>query len=178
MHQVFRVHRGHNLHVIHETRTGHNRIHSVYVLCRNEPVSGERDKGTATCPECLALDDPCDLNMAERNLLSRIVANDPSVHMHIVESNAKAKLIKRDLIDPDFNLTRRGKILALDWLERPAPAMSVRGVVHARKPLANCAKCDNTGVLDGFDKMSVDRYAKIRALDLHVTCIACLHTPA
>lgn len=173
MYQVFRVHRGHNLHVIHETRTGHNRTNNVYVLCRHEPMAGERDKGPSTCPTCLELDNPCDLSRAEVNYFTRLIAGDPSIQ-YGQDSNARAKLITRDLITKDDELTRRGKVLALDWTLRPAPAPSIRGVVHARTPLSKYPVCDRTGVLDGFDKMSNDKYERLRKADYPVTCIACL----
>src|SRR5882672_758381 len=174
MYQVFRVHRGRALHVIHESRTGRNRTNDVYVLCGVTPVSGERERGTATCQECLELDNPCDLNHSEINYFSRVVGNDPAFQSYRGDSNARTKLIKRDLIDRDNRLTRRGKILADDFLKSPAPAASVSGVVHARGVLMNAPRCNHGGVLAGFDGMSVESYARLRNLDLHITCIQCL----
>jgi hypothetical protein len=171
--QVFRVHRGNVLHIIHETRTGKNRNHEVHLLCRNEPADGERDRGTPSCQECLELDNPCELGRGELNFFSRVVGKDPALDDYVGESNARTKLMKRDLIDRENRLTRRGKILALDWTEGPAPAQAVSGIVHARLPLQNAARCGNSGVLDGFVHMTVDKYERIRKLNLHITCVPC-----
>lgn len=170
--QVFRVHRGSVLHVIHETLTGYNRTHGVYVLCNAVPYSGTRERGGATCPKCLTVDNPMNLSDAERSLIATFATSEsrglrwggqPITSLH-----------KKDLIDKDEKLTRRGAILAADWTMGPAPAADADGIVHARDPLRPWPRCAPSTVLDGFETMTVDRYARVRALDLHVTCVACV----
>jgi hypothetical protein len=171
--QVFRVYRGSVLHIIHETLTGRNKTNGVYVLCKVEPFAGERDRGTPTCPECIRMDDPCDLTAGEKNVLTRIIAKDPSLTSMTWGSQAITSLHRKDLITKDVKLTRRGRILALDYTEGPAPAAAVSGIVHARTPLCNSPRCGDAGVLDGFEAMTVEKYARIRALELHITCVHC-----
>lgn len=175
--QVFRVHRGRTLHVIHETQTNNNRtrgVHGVHVLCSVYPYSGERDRGMPTCPKCLQIDNPCTLYDDERSMLARIAMNQ--MKGMIWSGQAITSLHKKDLIDESQKLTRRGDILAQDWLQGAAPAADTTGVVHARVPLASYPRCDWSITLNGFDKMTVDRYARFRALDLHVTCVRCAST--
>lgn len=171
--QVFRVHRGNVLHIIHETLTGRNRTSGVHILCKVEPYSGERDRGTPTCPSCLELDDPCTFNRGELNIFTRIVAKDPSLNSNTWSGAPITSLHKKDLITKDLKLTRRGKILALDFTDGVAPAAAVSGIVHARAPLSNSPRCGNAGVLDGFESMTVEKYDRIRKLDLHITCVHC-----
>lgn len=172
--QVFRVYRGSLLHIIHETLTGDNRVHNVHVLCEVAPRSGERDRGTPTCLKCLQLDNPCTLSDAERSMLARFALQAPlPPEGRVYGGQPVTFLHKKDLIDKNEKLTRRGDILAQDWREGAAPAADVAGVVHAREPLAYWPRCDRNVTLDGFDKMTVDRYARLRALGLHVTCVQC-----
>lgn len=170
--QVFRVHRGSVLHILHETLTGYNRVHNVYVLCNGDPYSGERDKGTPTCPKCLQIDNPTTVSDAERSILGSIAIAGPREKL-IWGGQAITTLHKKDLINKEERLTRRGDILAQDWREGAAPAADARGVVHARVPLAAYPRCDRGMTLDGFDKMTVDKYARLRALNQHVTCVVC-----
>ena len=160
------------MHIIHETLTGYNRIHGVHILCKVEPYSGERDKGTPTCPTCLSIDNPCLLSDAERSIIAHFATREPT-DTQLWGGRSVTSLHQKDLITKDERLTRRGTILAEDWTIGPAPAADRAGIVHARSPLASWPKCDRNIELDGFDKMTVDRYARFRAINLHVTCVLC-----
>jgi hypothetical protein len=166
--QVFRAQRGSVLHIIHQTLTGYNHVNGVYVLCNVNPYSGERERGTPTCPKCLQLDNPFAFSNTERTAIARIATAQALGW----DGPAIKSFHKKDLIDKSGKLTRRGDILVQDWLRGAAPAAAA-GVVHARDPLASYPRCNWSITLDGFDKMTVDRYERLRALDLRVTCVVC-----
>lgn len=178
---VFQVRRGRALHIIHETATRCS-LSGVHLLCKaGEASFGDRVKGVPTCPKCLALDNPCTLSDAERSMLARFATQADG--MPRWRGQAVTSLHQKDLIDKDERLTRRGEILAQDWRVGPAPAADRAGVVHARTPLSSWPRCVGplfarkldaaARKLDGFHDMTVDKYARIRALDLSVTCVHC-----
>lgn len=177
--QVFRVSRGRTLHIIHETLTGKNRVHDVWTLCTTVAwASGEREKGTSTCTECLDLDNPLKLHSADRKYLARVIANDPTltyINRTVNENTAKRMLVRRDFITVDDQLTRRGRVVAADWLEHPANMADALGIAHRRGPLGIYSLCgEQTWPMED---MSLARYGRLRALDLHVTCVRCLSAP-
>lgn len=172
--QVFRVRRGRALHIIHETMTRHSPS-GVRLLCKpGEASFGDYVKGVPTCTKCLALDDPCGLSSTERVMLQN-VATGVYVDRH---GRTDTSLHQKDLIDAQERLTRRGEILVLDWLIGAAPAADMHGIVHAREPLSRFSRCSRAATkaldgLGGFDSMTIDRYARLRALEQRVTCVLC-----
>lgn len=178
MSYLFRVQRGRALHIIHETMTRHS-LSGVRLLCKSGEASfGDRVKGVPTCTRCLALDDPCGLSDAERSMLARFATQDPPPAGQIWSGQTVTSLHKKDLIDKDEKLTRRGAILALDWTVGAAAAADKLGVVHARDPLSRFGRCSRAATetldgLGGLDNMTVDRYARLRALAQRVTCVLC-----
>jgi hypothetical protein len=161
---VFRCKRSSVLHVIHETKTSNNATDKVFTLCSKEFDDGERENGDASCIECILLDNPCTVN---RTIFEGIVDN----LIEFISRRGIKILQERDYIDTNAKPTRRGLVLADDWKYGPAPTADDSGVIHARGMLSDVSLC---GLTVWFMPISTDKYAKLRLLDLHVTCIKCL----
>lgn len=105
------------------------------------------------------------------------------------QGRIRDRLLERDLITPDDELTRRGCILQEDWTAGAVP-MTRKGVVHRRQPASAyplCGKATFHGqfhpelMFDDAPQMTLSRYEKLRKLyeehPLMVTCIECLALP-
>lgn len=173
MKTAFKAYRGHVYHVVHETKTGSARKSAV-TICGENFESGERSTHQPTCPHCIRLDNPFDLNMDDIGFLRSIV--DLGKWKDAPRARSFHKLLERDFIDRDVRLTRRGDILADDWRLGPVPLPDEHGVVHTRSPLIGCAFCSAQIKLDAQDRMSMSRYEKLRKVEeiTVVTCLTCL----
>lgn len=174
--KVVRVSGGTVFHVVHETQT-HTRRATAFVICNDSEQSvAEMRDGVPTCSKCVVLDNPLKLSAHEKKVIELLALGYPV-------GNAKPQsvraLIQRDLVDyRDKNkLTRRGLILAKDFTEGTAPWWDDKGVSHYRHALEPHALCAQTG--PGFpvmpaDKITVERYDKMRKAGGVVTCLTCL----
>jgi hypothetical protein len=174
MKTTYKVKRGHVWHVVHETKTGQARV-SAYTLCGSNYEHGERSTRQPTCPNCCKLDNPLTLTSEERVILKDAARinrwQDAPRH-----SRAFQRLVQVDYITPDAQLTRRGLILMEDYDLGPVPLADLSGLVHSRVALGGTQACDHMRHLADADKMTTERYAKLRKISdqVMVTCIQCI----
>jgi hypothetical protein len=174
--KVVRVHGGHVYHVVHETQT-HTRRASAYIICNDsEQGVAEMRDGVPTCTRCVELDNPLKLSAHEKKVIEILAAGHS---IGIAKPQSVRRLIQLDIVDfrDKSKLTRRGLILAKDYTEGTAPWWDDAGVSHYRHALEAHALCAQTG--PGFpvmptDKLTVERYDKMRKAGGAVTCFACL----
>lgn len=172
MKTTFKPTRGHNYHVVHETKTGAARK-SCYTICGEYFESGERATHRPTCPHCVKLDNPLLLPPEDRQFLKTVV--ELGIWRDAPKSKSFHALVERDLLNTNNKLTRRGHVLAEDWTTGPVPMQDEHGIVHTRHPLAPAAQC--TGLrLQDVDKMTLSHYEKLRKIEdsLVISCISCL----
>lgn len=174
--KVVRMHGGSVFHVVHETQTRTRRA-SAYIIHNDSEIDvAEMRDGVPTCTKCVELDNPLKLSAHEKAVIATLAQGYPI-------GNAKPQSVRR-LIQLDIvhyekrnELTRRGKILALDYTERTAPWYDERGVGHYREPLDYHTLCASRGPdfpVAEFGKMTVERYDKLRKAGGVVTCLVCL----
>lgn len=173
MKTTFKPVRGHNYHVVHETKTGTARK-SCHTICGEYFESGERATHRPTCPACVKLDNPLLLSSEDRQFLSTVV--QLGIWRDAPKSKSFHNLVACDYINNNNRITRRGLVLADDWKLGPVPMQDVAGIVHVRKPLDMYPVCEKNGRLEGVDEMTVSRYEKLRKVqsDLVVSCLSCL----
>lgn len=174
--KVVRVRGGTMFHVVHETQT-HARRATAYVICsdQEQDVAEMRD-GSPTCSKCVQLDDPLKLNAHEQKVIEILAHGHP---IGIAKPASVRRLGQLDLIHYQHKeqLTRRGKILALDFTEGTAPWFDDNHVGHYRLPLSGHLRCGSPSRPDMvavFYDMTVERYGKLRKAGGVVTCLACL----
>jgi hypothetical protein len=181
----FKSDRGHNYHVIHETKTAGARK-SAYTLCGEFIERGEASTRQPTCPNCKKLDNPLSLTLDMINYLNTVATFTP--WRDPPKSKAYHALVERDYITPGVALTRRGQVLVEDFELGAVPLADASGIVHARQPLGLSSVCadpvlrgtssrvEYSITLVGADNMTVSRYEKLRKVhdDVVVTCISCL----
>ncbi len=165
--------RGHNHHVVHETKTQGWRTRA-WTLCGQYFDDGTLSTGQPTCPQCKRLDNPLTLTRDMIEYLRDVITIVP--WRDAPRSKAFHALVERDFITPDKALTRRGAVLAEDLERFAVPLQHPDGLVHARKPLEMYPVCQSNGRVEGADDMTVSRYEKLRKLEesIVVTCIRCL----
>ncbi len=165
--------RGHNYHVVHETKTGSMR-RRAYTLCGDYFESGELSTHQPTCPNCKKLDNPLLLGSEMIQYLRDVATIVP---WRDAPKNATFHaLVERDYITIDVKLTRRGQILVEDFTLGAVPLSDIDKLVHARKPLDKYPLCQKNGRLQDANDMTVSRYEKLRKLEesIVVTCLSCL----
>lgn len=167
--KTLRIKTGFVEHVVHETMTK-SRKKSGFVICRPDELEGEiTNGGPATCKKCVEMDNPFNTGMAERALL-----REAAERGRVAPGYAGwGRLVRLDLLNEDGTLTRRGRILADDYTMGPAATCDDAGVWHNREPLSFYRSCDRVQMPD-VAKMSVARYAKLRAIAGCVSCLQCL----
>lgn len=175
---TFKTKNGRAWHIAHETRSApYSRI--TYTICGKSFDDGERSsKASPTCQKCLERDDPL-LQIDERSCLNHtrmgtLALMGPNDRRYMLE-----RLEGLDLVTRDGRLTRRGAILAEDYASGAVPLPDKRGVNHRRLALRAFARCNDRVLvqpLDGEYAVTVDRYAKLRAVyaGATVTCMPCL----
>lgn len=184
MKTTFKPTRGHNYHVVHETKTGSARK-NCYTICGEYFESGERATHRPTCPNCVKLDNPLLLPSEDRQFLKTVV--EMGIWRDAPKSKSFHNLVACDYINNNNRITRRGLVLADDWKTGPVPMQDVAGLVHAREPLGALPRCDTriaaplnannqSYTLEGVADMTVSRYEKLRKLEdsLVISCISCL----
>lgn len=184
MKTTFKPTRGHNYHVLHESKTGMSRL-ECWSICGDHFMSAKRGNHQPTCPGCTQLDNPLRLKPEERQYLADAARLNP--WRDAPKSKAHYSLRDLDFITVDAKLTRRGAILAEDFELGAAPMADAHGLMHMREPLAMSSKCavptwnqdkviGYSVTLVGASEMTVDRYEKLRKVneDVVVTCLACL----
>lgn len=169
---VTRRRRGAVQHVVHETLSGSDPRY-FYALCAPKKRRAREDqRGVPTCARCLKLDDPTKLE-GTRFTLALAALRVGSVDL---ESAPARLLARRDYIDGAGALTRRGRLVALDFLKGAAPWIDKRGVAHKREHLASVARC-GAGDLDLPDPLTTERYGALREIAPAVTCLFCARMP-
>lgn len=174
MKTTFKAAKGHVYHVVHETKTGFARV-QCWTLCGTHFEQGQRSNRAATCPKCLEVDNPTTLRPDERRVFQTIACKEPWP-LGGMPNKARHRLMERDLITIDNQLTRRGEILAHDFHDGAVPLADGRGIIHARLPLADHAKCDRNIHFGAAHQLTVVRYERMREpeIAMMVTCISCL----
>jgi len=165
--------RGHNYHIIHETKSPGWRARA-WTLCGEYFDSGELSTRQPTCPNCKKLDNPLTLSTEMIQYLRDVITLKP--WRDAPRSKAFHALVERDYITADKVLTRRGQVIVEDIERFAVPLQHPDGLIHARKPLDMYPMCQSNGRVEGADDMTVSRYEKLRKLEetLVVTCIRCL----
>lgn len=189
----FKAARGHNYHVVHESKTG--AAHKAcWTVCGQYFERGERSNHQPTCPNCVRVDNPLMLPLSVRVFFEDVAATHR--RRDAPRDKTMATLLDLDLVSVDVGtgllLTRRGQILAEDLTAGAVPMTDVRGVVHARRAFGVSSRCNratmpshidnesvpitNTVTLEGVKTMTVERYGKLREVnkDLVITCLECL----
>ena len=169
----FKPKRGHNYHIVHETKTGLQRK-SAWTLCDEFFGNGERGQHQPTCPTCVRLDNPLDWPDGMLPFFQTLVELGPWAEAR--RSSFFQQLLRRDYIDKDFAFTRRGQVLVMDWELAPVPMVETSGIVHARRPLMPSPLCDRSIKLSDAPYMTLSRYERLRKVEdqLVITCLACL----
>lgn len=148
-------------------------VRSAVALCGKAfaDVTEVKGGGQATCAKCRKLDDP---------FRTSIVPHDTSAWIATLAtaagaSNARAALLKRDLITEDGRITLRGSILARDLLN-PTSWVDPIGIVHARMPGGARGRAACGAELLGLGEMTYDRLGRMHDLyeGADVTCMACV----
>lgn len=175
MKTTYKADRGHVIHVVHETKSKVDNG-TCWTLCGEYFHSGTRDNKTPTCPKCLKYDNPLLLTPRARGHLSTVAA-PADISGFNGGRGALEELIRSDYLDHDGTLTRRGAILAEDFiLDHGVPLPDGRGLMHARSALYASPKCDNTMKLPDAHHMTTRRYGQLRKIedDVLITCLRCL----
>lgn len=169
----FKPTRGHNHHIVHETKTGLARK-SAWTLCGEYFEDGERGQHQPTCPHCSKLDNPLLLPQEVWEFFRTIATLGPWEQAR--RGDSFQQLLKRDYVDKDLALTRRGQIIAADWKTTVVPMADDRGIIHTREPLRAEPRCNRAMTLANVDQMSLSRYERLRKLEdeLVVSCLSCL----
>lgn len=161
---------GSAVHVANLTRST---MRSAVALCGKAFADFTEVKGggQATCAKCRKLDDP---------FRTSIVPYDASTWIGTLATragttNARAALLKRDLITENGIVTSRGSILAKD-LSNPTPWVDPIGITHARMPGGARGRAACGTDLLGLGEMTYDRLARMHGLyeGADVTCMACI----
>lgn len=172
--------RGHNYHVVHETKTAGARK-SCWTLCGEYFADGEKSTHRPTCPDCVKLDNPLSLTREMIEYVRDAARLTP--WRDAPRDRTFRWLLERDYVDKDAALTRRGLVLVEDLTLGAVPLADGFGVVHARRPLSAFSACmtimSDTSpdvMLEGVDDMFLSRYAKLRKVeeDCVITCLVCL----
>ncbi len=168
--RVIRVRGGDVWHVMNESLTK-SRKATGFILCKHgqEMDVAEMRAGVATCKSCKLLDNVIMLNAHERGIISR-AANGVKPQ----KQPGLGKLIALDVIDEEtMELSKRGKLLALDYTEGPVPWCDRDNVWHAREPLQANRVCG--GVIQELDGLGVEKYAALRNITKPVSCLTCAY---
>lgn len=172
MKTTYKAHRGKVYHVVHETRTGNARM-TCHTICGQFFEHGTRSERSATCPNCLLLDNPYHLASEMRTALRKIHEGFPLSYWGTI----REALCNRDLINEKLGLTRRGAVLAEDWDSTPVPLPDQLGILHARRPLLFAPLCASGGLVADASVMTISRYEKLRRVQedrpVVPTCIEC-----
>ncbi len=174
----FKAFRGHNYHIVHETKTGHMRK-SCWTICDEYFDSGERSNRSPTCPNCVALDNPLKMLGSTISVMQLLATKAENIVP--ARSTQARELLKRDYINAEGELTRRGMILAEDYTLGAIPMQGTDGLMHARLPLYNTARCSHAIKCPDAEDMTVSRYEKLRKVYAEnppvITCLECLSLP-
>lgn len=172
--KVVRVSGGHVYHVVHETHT-HARRATAFVICNDsEQNVAEMRDGVPTCSKCVELDNPLKLSVHEKMVIRTLAYGHP---LGGSKPQSVRRLIQLDYMTEKRELSRRGKILALDYTDRTAAWYDAQNVGHYREPLDYHTLCASQGPnfpVAEFGKMTTERYDKLRKAGGVVTCLTCL----
>jgi hypothetical protein len=168
---AFKAKRGHNWHIVHETKTMFGKEHACHTLCGEAFTQGEFDARRATCVTCAMLDNPLEVIPTFRVALDALAKG---LGRSIGETPYEA-FLRRDYV-LDRAPTRRGQVLLRDWTEGPVPMADSKGMFHYRPPVGPGSLCGDVTELVDARNMSLRDYERLHLLkdSIVVTCLRCL----